>query len=87
MRCLNKRGFFERNVLMNYEICLLRLPQGRLQRGAPADLILFDPDEPFVRDPSDLHSLCRNTAFDGARLQGVVHLTTVAGAIVHRLEA
>jgi dihydroorotase len=66
---------------------LLRLPQGRLQRGAPADLILFDPDEPFVLDPSDLHSLCRNTAFDGARLQGVVHLTTVAGAIVHRLEA
>ena len=26
----------------------LGLPQGRLERGAPADLIRFDPDEPFV---------------------------------------
>ncbi len=65
---------------------LLRLPQGRLTRGAPADLVLFDPDEPFVLDPADLHSLCRNTAFDGARLQGVVHMSIVAGSIVHRQE-
>jgi dihydroorotase len=61
---------------------IMGLPQGRLARGAPADLILFDPEEPFVLDPSDLHSICKNTPFDGARLQGRVHLTVVAGRIV-----
>jgi dihydroorotase len=73
-------------ALSSHPADLLRLPQGRLARGAPADLILFDPDEPFVLDPADLHSLCRNTAFDGARLQGVVHMSMVAGRIVHRPE-
>jgi dihydroorotase len=62
---------------------LLGLPQGRLARGAPADLIVFDPDEPFVLNPARLHSLSKNTPFDGARLQGVVHWTVVAGEVVH----
>lgn len=62
---------------------ILGLEQGRLQKGAPADLIRFDPDEPFVVDPERLHSRCRNTPFDGALLQGVVKLTMVGGAIVH----
>ena len=35
---------------------ILGLPQGRLEKGAPADLILFDPDSPFVVDPDQLHS-------------------------------
>ena len=65
---------------------LLGLPQGRLQVGAPADLMVFDPDEPYVLEPDALHSLCHNTAFDQARLQGVVHLTLVGGRVVHRLE-
>ena len=65
---------------------LLGLPQGRLQVGAPADVISFDPDEPYILAPETLHSLCHNTAFDQARLQGVVHLTVVGGRIAHRLE-
>ncbi len=64
---------------------ILGLPQGRLQKGAPADLIRFDPDEPFVVDPDLLHSRCRNTPFDGALLQGVVKTTMVAGRIVHEI--
>jgi len=48
---------------------ILGLPQGRLEKGAPADLILFDPDSPFVVDPDQLHSRCGNTPFDGALLQ------------------
>ncbi|MCP8939862.1 dihydroorotase [Alsobacter sp. SYSU M60028] len=63
---------------------ILGLPQGRLARGAPADLIVFDPDEPFVQDPADLHSRSKNTPFDGARLQGRVHVTIVGGAIVYQ---
>ena len=65
---------------------LLGLPQGRLQVGAPADLMVFDPDEPYVLEPDHLHSLCRNTAFDQARLQGVVQMTLVGGRVLHRLQ-
>jgi dihydroorotase len=62
---------------------ILGLPQGRLSVGAPADLIRFDPDEPYVLDPATLHSRCRNTPFDAARLEGKVKLTLVAGAVAH----
>jgi dihydroorotase len=62
---------------------ILGLPQGRLTRGAPADIIRFDPDEPFVLDPATLRSRCKNTPFDAARLQGRVKLTLVAGEVVH----
>ncbi len=61
---------------------ILGLPQGRLQRGAPADVISFDPEEPYVLDPAQLHSRSRNTPFDGARMEGRVKLTVVAGEIV-----
>lgn len=58
---------------------ILRLPQGRFAKGAPADIIRFDPDEPFVVDPARLHSRSKNTPFDEARLQGVVKMTIVGG--------
>lgn len=61
---------------------ILRVPQGRLEAGAPADLIRFDPDEPYVVDPATLRSRCKNTPFDGARMQGRVKLTLVAGQVV-----
>jgi len=61
---------------------ILGLPQGRLNIGAPADLIRFDPDEPYIVDPLKLHSRCKNTPFDEARMQGKVKLTMVAGDIV-----
>ena len=62
---------------------ILGLATGRLAKGAPADLIRFDPDAPYVLDPAQLHSRCRNTPFDGARLEGQVKLTLVAGRIAH----
>lgn len=57
----------------------LGLSSGRLTEGAPADLILFDPDAPFVMDRFTLHSKSKNTPFDGARMQGRVRGTWVAG--------
>jgi dihydroorotase len=60
----------------------LGLPQGRLAVGAPADLVLFDPDAPFVLDRFRLASKSKNTPFDGARLQGRVRMTLVAGVPV-----
>jgi dihydroorotase len=62
---------------------ILRLPVGRLSVGAPADIIRFDPEEPYVLDPASLHSRCRNTPFDAARLEGRVKMTLVAGRIAH----
>ncbi len=57
----------------------LGLPGGRLQAGAPADLVMFDPDAPFVMDRTTLRSKSKNTPFDGQRMQGKVLATYVAG--------
>lgn len=62
----------------------LGLNSGRLSVGAPADLMLFDADVPFVLDRFSLYSKCKNTPFDEARLQGRVLRTFVAGREVYR---
>lgn len=62
----------------------LGLPSGRLSAGAPADLLLFDPDVPFVMDRFALKSKSQNTPFDGQRMQGRVLATYVAGQPVYR---
>lgn len=64
----------------------LGLPQGRLAPGAPADLVLFDADAPFVLDRFALRSKSKNTPFDGARMQGKVLGTWVGGARVFTRE-
>jgi dihydroorotase len=62
---------------------LLGLPGGTLRPGAPADVIVIDGDVPWVLDPADLKSKCKNTPFDEARLQGRVVRTIVAGRTVY----
>ena len=57
----------------------LGLPCGRLAIGAPADLVLFDANQPFVLDRATLKSKSKNTPFDGARLQGRILASFVAG--------
>ena len=64
----------------------LGLPQGRLSAGAPADLVLFDPDAPYLLDRFKLRSKSKNTPFDGTRMEGRVLATYVGGACVYTAE-
>lgn len=61
----------------------LGLPQGRLSVGAPADLVRFDPDAPYILNRAALLSKSKNTPFDGCRMEGKVKATYVAGAPVY----
>lgn len=62
---------------------LMGMEAGRLAAGAPADLVLFDPDAPFVLDRFTLRSKSKNTPFDRRRMTGRVLRTIVRGAIVY----
>jgi len=62
---------------------LLGLPGGTLRAGSPADLIVIDPDVPWVLDPDELQSKCRNTPFDDAKFSGRVARTIVSGRTVY----
>ncbi|MDB5623983.1 MAG: amidohydrolase family protein, partial [Devosia sp.] len=62
---------------------ILGLSSGRIARGAPADLILFDPDYPWQVSETAIRSRSRNTSFEGARLAGKVMRTLVAGQTVY----
>jgi dihydroorotase len=63
---------------------LLELEAGRLSLGAPADLVLFDPERPWKITEAGLTSLAKNTAFEGRLVQGRVLMTLVDGRVVHR---
>ena len=62
---------------------LLGLPGGSLRAGAPADVVVIDADTPWVLDPGDLKSQCKNTPFDEARFSGRVARTIVGGRTVY----
>ncbi|RWE88171.1 dihydroorotase [Mesorhizobium sp.] len=61
---------------------LLGLPGGTLKPGAIADLALVDLDEPWIVSESGIRSRSKNTCFEGARLQGKVLQTMMAGRTV-----
>jgi dihydroorotase len=59
---------------------------GRLAKGAPADLVLFDPDESWIVRGREMVSLSSNTPFEGERLSGRVRATFLAGLPVYLRE-
>ncbi len=61
---------------------ILDLPSGRLQVGAPADLIVVDLEIPWIVELEKLHSISKNSPFEEARMQGQVEKTIVQGKIV-----
>ena len=58
---------------------LLGIPGGTLRPGAPADVIVIDPEVAWVLDRDELKSKCKNTPFDEAKLEGRVIRTIIAG--------
>jgi dihydroorotase len=63
---------------------LLGLPSGRLEKGAPADLILVDLGQPWVVDKALIKARSKNSPFDESKMQGRVLTTMVAGTTVYQ---
>ncbi|MDR2664728.1 MAG: dihydroorotase [Oscillospiraceae bacterium] len=63
---------------------ILGLPARGLSIGAPADITLFDPGEPWTVAPQLFRSKARNTPFAGSELRGRVKYTIRGGKIVYR---
>lgn len=63
---------------------LLGIDAGRLRQGAPADLVLFDPEAPGKVRVEDLKSLSKNTPFEGRLIQGKVLRTLVDGRTIYQ---
>lgn len=61
---------------------ILGLEAGRLVTGAPADLVLFDPEAPWKITEASLLSLSKNTAFEGRLVEGRVLRTLVDGRTI-----
>jgi dihydroorotase len=61
---------------------VLRLPVGRLAAGAPADLVLFDPDLPWQISTDAFRSKSKNAPFDGRPVRGRVQRTVVDGRTI-----
>lgn len=66
---------------------LLGLNAGRLEKGTPADLVLFDPDIGWKVDGDKFRSKSKNTPFDGRPVQGKVLRTVIDGRTVFDAQA
>ncbi|HAV43586.1 TPA: dihydroorotase [bacterium] len=60
---------------------ILNLERGRLKVGSPADVIIIDPREEWVVDPSRFVSKSKNTPFNGWQLKGKTVVTIINGRI------
>jgi dihydroorotase len=61
---------------------ILGLEAGRLAKGAPADLVLFDLERPWRIDPDRFRSKSKNSPFEDHPVQGRVLRTVVDGRTI-----
>lgn len=61
---------------------LYHLPAGNIQVNAPADFVIFNPEEKWT--VSDFASKASNSPFKGCELYGKIHYTICNGEIIYR---
>ncbi|MBI4184740.1 MAG: dihydroorotase [Proteobacteria bacterium] len=66
---------------------ILGLAAGRLGKGRPADLVLFDPERAWKVNADKLVSKSKNSPFDGRPVEGRVLRTVVGGRTVFEVES
>ena len=66
---------------------ILGLKAGRLEKGAPADLLLFDPARPWVVQERAIRSKSKNTPFERRPVQGMAVRTVIDGRTVFQAAA
>ena len=83
---LVKKGCLTLEELLEKMTCnpadLYHLPGGSVEEGAPADLVIFNPDETWTVD--SFLSKSSNTPFKGMELYGKIHYTICRGEIVYQ---
>ncbi len=65
---------------------VLGLPQGRLEQGAPGDVVVLDPEKKWLYDPAKGFSKSRNSPWAGREMQGRVLSTIVNGRLVYHAD-
>ena len=64
---------------------IIHADAGRLRKGAPADLTLFDLNAAWTITNESLHSKSKNSPFDGWQTKGRALRTVVGGETVFKL--
>ena len=57
---------------------------GTLEKGKTADIIVWDPDEEFIVDPSETLHRHKLTPYDGCKLMGKVQQTILGGRTIFK---
>jgi dihydroorotase len=70
------------SLLTDRPAALIGAAAGRLAPGAPADLVLFDPERAWKIEAGRLPGKAQNTPFDGRAVEGRVIATFKAGGRV-----
>jgi dihydroorotase len=65
---------------------ILGLPYGTLARGAPADVVVIDPERRWTYDPAKGWSKSRNSPWAGKPMIGRVVATVVGGRLVYHVD-
>jgi dihydroorotase len=65
---------------------ILGLTAGTLSVGAPADVVVVDPERRWTYDPSKGYSKSRNSPWSGQELVGRVVATVVGGHLVYHVD-
>jgi dihydroorotase len=59
---------------------------GTLEVGAPADIVVLDPEGEWTVEPERFASKGKNTPLAGVRLKGQIVATIAGGHVVHQIE-